>query len=181
MQMHDDANARRRHRPGTAERARRLSDRAPLWLLSAALPREEGRCPLRPHRWGIRYRGIRLPHRPSLSRRSQQSRSQRRSAGSQGSRGRAPCAERRFRWARASSRRATQVCVCGCGCVCVCVRARARASVALLALPSISSATTDQGRVALPGEWAHLRCLSAEELVPPICKYFVRLGRCARG
>lgn len=33
------------------------------------------------------------------------------------------------------------------------------------------------------GGWAHVRCLSSdgEELVPPMCKYFVRLGRCAYG
>eukprot|EP01043_Picozoa_sp_COSAG02_P012027 COSAG02_NODE_455_length_21984_cov_4.049760_13_plen_604_part_00 len=33
------------------------------------------------------------------------------------------------------------------------------------------------------GEWAHVRCLSPDgaELVPPLCKYFVRLGRCAYG
>ena len=62
-----------------------------------------------------------------------------------------------------------------CVCVCVCVCRTSRSPIDFL------YTTTDQRRVALPGEWAHLRCLSAAELVPPICKYFVRLGRCARG
>ena len=32
-----------------------------------------------------------------------------------------------------------------------------------------------------PTQWAHVSCLAADELVPPICKYFARLGRCAYG